>query len=144
MLMSRKALMQITPNMYSININPPMVVTYYEDESPFEDETADIFLHGVCYVFAQALYDKYGYVMRQIGNGTHVFCVLEKQGRTFFVDVRGITNNRFEFFKEFFCSNPDSLEDYAGWTPNEKEPEELYEFSLAIIEDSAYKELYII
>lgn len=73
-------------------------------------------LHGYCTTFAKLLHRKYGYPVYKIekknGNYIHCFCTAIWNGITYYIDVRGITNNYDEFISEFedFVSKEESLQ----------------------------------
>lgn len=56
-------------------------------------------------VFAELLSRKFGYKMEQIidslGSLCHVYCVTESDGKTLYIDSRGVTDDYGEFIKEF-------------------------------------------
>lgn len=63
------------------------------------------FLHGFCNVFAQILNEKYGYsvecIYNEAGRLVHCFCIDDSNGKLVFIDVRGKTDDYFEFVSEF-------------------------------------------
>lgn len=63
-----------------------------------------LYLHGICYVFALYLHNKYGYPIvcfyDDIGL-IHVFCKKQINGKDYYIDIRGITDDAEEFFDEF-------------------------------------------
>ncbi len=63
------------------------------------------FLHGYCYVFAEALHDIYGYQVENAygENGflVHSYCITYDEDSPLFIDVRGITDDYQEFIEEF-------------------------------------------
>ena len=68
-----------------------------------------MFLHGICDIFAEALHRKYGYELHQVNDEgnylVHAFCTAKKNGKTVYVDVRGMTTDYEEFicpFDDFF------------------------------------------
>lgn len=80
----------------------------YEHISQREDGwDAQVYLHGLCDVFAQELKDKYGYRAMEIddedGCLIYAFCVVKRKNdwKTYYIDVRGITADSQEFFGEF-------------------------------------------
>ena len=63
------------------------------------------FLHGNCNEFSFALNQRYGYPIFEIkdgsGNLVHSFNRMDTDSQQFFIDVRGITTDYFEFMSEF-------------------------------------------
>ena len=83
---------------------------FLENVAVSEDLNAFNFLHGFCPDFTAMLSDIYGYEIVAIrhwdeedvtGKLIHAYCISEHQGETFFIDVRGITNDPVLFFEEF-------------------------------------------
>lgn len=84
------------------------------DGIPVMNDSAMIYLHGVCGIFALALHDIFGYKLDWAVEDdiewaeqnpdpmdylVHVFCYDEE--REAFIDVRGITTSMKDFFEEF-------------------------------------------
>lgn len=79
--------------------------------SPYnENDSAMLFLHGYCSIFALALHDTYGYQTGWLLDGEcedtdcpwdysllHIFCVKEEAGETVFIDVRGCQSDEDTF-----------------------------------------------
>ena len=146
-LLTRKSLENIRPKDYeiSIKLSEQAEQDFYLGYSPFEDIGAEIFLYGVCHIFAQALHDKFGYeMMRGIDTEDHFFCQKEYYEKVYYIDVQGATTDKESFFRRFPRLNPNNLESYKGWRPNENEPKELYDFALAILNDEHYRKNYIV
>ena len=67
------------------------------------DATGEMFLHGVCGIFALALYYEYGYQLMALRDRkdpldiVHIYC--EDNGHL--IDVRGITDDKEAFTAEF-------------------------------------------
>ncbi len=83
------------------------------------------FLHGLCDVFAQALNEIYGYPIEYVferkdndqyynytPNLMHAYCVINHNGTSLYVDIRGITDNKNEMLEEFELSEDDIDGDY--------------------------------
>ena len=68
---------------------------------------AQVYLHGLCDVFAKELQNKFGYKAMEVddedGYLVHAFCVVKRKNdwKTYYIDVRGITADSEEFFSEF-------------------------------------------
>lgn len=66
---------------------------------------AEIFLHGLCHVFAYALHQKFGYQVIEIKNNSgtmvHWFCTHRYKGKKIYIDVRGMTSDFNCFINEF-------------------------------------------
>ncbi len=76
-----------------------------------EDYTADVFLHGLCHIFAYALHQKFGYDVIEIENKSvcHWFCISKHNGKEVYIDVRGMTTDYEELLQAFqpgIGSNP--------------------------------------
>lgn len=130
----------------------------FECSDPDEDDrfiysSADHLLHGECTCFALALKDIFGYfpciIERKGGVGFHAYCQKTKNGKTYYIDARGVT----ESFEEFMTVAREFVGDeYIVRTVTEKElkdwvsDDEYYEyalaFSTALIND--YKDYYTI
>jgi hypothetical protein len=65
------------------------------------------YLHGYCDVFAYRLHEKYGYDIQldyedeQCTRLIHAYCVIEVDGRTLYIDCRGICDDFDTFIEEF-------------------------------------------
>ena len=68
------------------------------------------YLHGLCDAFAQALHEKYGYPLQYVISHEseddpveliHAYCVVERDGKAFYVDIRGVIDDYDEFIEEF-------------------------------------------
>ncbi len=81
---------------------------YLESELKTNGLTPYDFLHGLCNYFAQYLHDIYGYKMAGLyeepDQMIHAYCTKEIDGVTYYIDVRGITDDWNEFIKEFYES----------------------------------------
>lgn len=103
-------------------------------------------LHGYCTTFATLLHKKYGYTVYKIekknGDYIHCFCTAIWNGITYYIDVRGITNNYDEFISEFedFVSKEESLQ-YTVPVENFKND---YPFAMELASkvESYFKEYY--
>ena len=77
------------------------------------------FLHGGCVEFACALHDRYSYPVEHIqkpdGSLTHAYCVAQKNGHLYFIDIRGITD-RWDLFVRPYL--PELFGAYRGWNIN--------------------------
>ena len=66
---------------------------------------ANIFLHGICHIFAYVLHQKFGYdileVKNKSGSMIHWCCITKHNGRKLYIDVRGMTTDYDEFLSEF-------------------------------------------
>ena len=112
----------------------------------WEEVDGRCFLDGICHIFAQALYDSFksnGYVMKKAQDETHIFCIKDYKNKRYYIDVRGATSDERAFFSGRYSSiDIDKIEDYEGWNTNKEEPQELYGFAKAIIDDVKYNNLY--
>lgn len=67
--------------------------------------TGGCFLHGLCDVFAAALYNVFKYQTVKITDGhgklIHAFCRAEQNGRPIYIDARGITSSYEDFISPF-------------------------------------------
>ncbi len=74
-----------------------------KSECPFS--SAFDFLHGACNLFAAALHERKGYdvfeIVRSSGGSIHWYASAEYRGRPVYIDVRGVTTDQSEFFREF-------------------------------------------
>ena len=72
---------------------------------PYEDSSAQIFLHGSCDLFAKQFREKFNYDIYEIldkkGRPIHWYAQSNYQGRPAYIDVRGATTNFEEFLYEF-------------------------------------------
>lgn len=63
------------------------------------------FLHGYCDIFAKRIHDQFSLPMYAIysesGDMVHCFCKINADGRDYYIDVRGITDDYTEFISEF-------------------------------------------
>lgn len=68
---------------------------------------ADIFLHGICHIFAFVLHQKFGYDIFELKNETmiHWCCISDYNGKETYIDVRGATTDYDEFLWEFQTYN---------------------------------------
>ena len=68
-------------------------------------EDAYIFLRGVCHIFAYELSKTYNYDIYELYDDNdkylHTFCLCEFDNNTYYIDVRGITNDEQLFVSEF-------------------------------------------
>lgn len=64
-----------------------------------------IFLHGDCAIFAIALKDIYGYNIFLLKNEenqiVHFFCIKNENKNEVYCDIRGFSNDIYNFFEEF-------------------------------------------
>lgn len=66
-----------------------------------------VFLHGFCDVFAYRLREKYDYDIcfnyedEECTQLIHAYCVCTINDKLYYIDIRGITDDYDEFFKEF-------------------------------------------
>lgn len=92
-------------NIIEVLRNTPVVDNEYESNSDDENvfEYADIFLMGACCDFAFALNNIFGYDIYEVRNDKasfmHKFCICKGSSNVWFVDVRGITTCRDEFYR---------------------------------------------
>lgn len=73
---------------------------------------ASDFLMGSCQLFALELNRKFGYPIYAIilkGQMIHCFCQVRRDETTFYIDVRGITNNYSDFLLETNVSEEDDF-----------------------------------
>lgn len=135
------SLSDIKPGDYGICVEQPEGVP--DDEFLYDDFDASIYTGGLCYIFAQALHDEFGYVMKKGKDDTHYFCTCLFENKTYYIDARGATADRTIFFSgRFSCINPDELVIYEGWSKDEPEPSELYDFAARIISDIKLRRYY--
>lgn len=91
---------------------------------------AEIFLHGICHIFAYALQQRFGYDILEIksksGTTVHWCCSSIYDQKVAYIDVRGITTDYDEFLLEFqplIGENPsknkivDSMDYEDEWEP---------------------------
>lgn len=80
------------------------------------------YLHGYCDVFAYRLREKYGYDINLDCEDEcceyliHAYCSTEINGKTYWIDCRGITDNYKEFIEEFAswdCYG--NIDSSSGW-----------------------------
>ena len=77
-----------------------------EPPCPYVNDTAEIFLHGSCHIFAEQLrkicsnYDIYK-IEDKNGNAVHWYAQALYKGTTLYIDVRGATNSFEELVSEF-------------------------------------------
>lgn len=80
----------------------PEIEIYDPDETcPYVD--AHDFLMGSCQLFAVELNRKFGYPIYAIilkGQMIHCFCQVRRDETTYYIDVRGVTNNYSDFLLE--------------------------------------------
>lgn len=64
---------------------------------------AEMFLHGICHIFAFALHQEFGYDIFELESGTtvHWCCISDYNGKEIYIDVRGATTDFDEFWWEF-------------------------------------------
>lgn len=93
--------------------NSPLNSDCLTEEFEGTTESAYSYLHGNCAFFALALAKKFGYdihVLWAISPVTftscfcHAYCSFDYHGDTYYVDIRGITNDYDEMIKEFEIS----------------------------------------
>jgi len=100
-LIERNALVRISNKMFDDGNHGP----FQEDENPYND--AQVFLHGSCDLFAIALHQKYGYAGLHLktdqNEDAHYFCSIENEGKTLYIDVRGVTDNQHTIIDEFLA-----------------------------------------
>lgn len=74
-----------------------------KSECPYRN--ANDFLHGSCDIFSVVLNNIYGYSVYEVvgenGTSIHWFTIKKVHGRTFYIDVRGATTDKEEFFSEY-------------------------------------------
>lgn len=84
----------------------------YDTSKPFIDSYPSLFLHGACDSFATVLKEMFGYEFRVLYPTNffkydldwiiHAYCVYTNaEGHKFYIDVRGITDDKKLFFAEF-------------------------------------------
>ena len=107
-------------------------------EEEIEDYTAEVFLHGLCHIFAYALHQKFGYNVIEIKNESmcHWFCISKHNGKEVYIDVRGMTTDYEELLQEFqpeIGSNPSRriIEDLSEY--NDEWEEKALKFAYEII-----------
>lgn len=100
-----------------------LVLDRYAFSAPSDDFMMEmnVYLHGMCTVFAIALHDIYGYpvsVMLDDEEGSkdapdqhliHAYCTANRDGAPVFIDVRGTTGDAKTFkdeFSDFFDTEP--------------------------------------
>lgn len=78
---------------------------YLENEYASTSMSAAEFLHGHCSMFAYELSKTFGYQIEEIINFEndliHAYCIDNFNGKTAYIDIRGITTDVEEFFEEF-------------------------------------------
>lgn len=118
---------------------------------------ADVFLHGVCGIFALMLHDMFGYLIEAVAEGNfdnsfpwqvrliHIYC---KRGNAY-IDVRGAIDDWSDFLSEFsdiadteFAETlPLTAEQLREFLLQEMSEEELCEFcrmAKTLIEDNEF------
>ncbi len=94
-------------------------------------ETPYHFLHGSCNIFAQHLNETYGYRVEMLyeepGQLIHAYCTYKSSsGKTYYIDVRGITDSFEELVQEFIdCGIWCGDMDYSWILKGKDTPEEL-------------------
>ena len=98
------------PQIFNNPNNSDCLMEEFED-SP---ESAYSFLHGYCSFFALALAKKFKYEIHVLwvkeeltSYFCHAYCSFVYHGDTFFVDIRGITNDFNEMLEEFEITTKD-------------------------------------
>lgn len=118
-----------------------------ENLCPYTDATD--FLDGSCNLFAKMLHQKYGYKVHEIScdKGNHWFCTTSYNGQLVYIDVRGATTRKDEFFNHFehitsspfFCEtvHDDSTMDFTddSW----KDTGQLFALWIIIEHEDYYK-----
>lgn len=78
---------------------------FLENEISYKELTPHDFLHGYCFEFARHLHELYGYQVECIygedGSLIHAYCVIEKDSKPLFIDIRGCTDDWEDFTEEF-------------------------------------------
>lgn len=103
-----------------------------KDENPKEEfrkkdccYNAEIFLHGICHVFAYALHQQFGYDILELRSKSnlmvHWCCISNFDGKEIYIDVRGATTDYEELLMEFQPS--------MGKTPLKKKIKDLTNYS---------------
>ena len=80
---------------------PEIEICDPDETCPYVD--ASDFLMGSCQLFAIELNKKFGYPIYAIilkGQMIHCFCQVQKNETTYYIDVRGITNDYSNFLSE--------------------------------------------
>lgn len=118
---------------------------------------ADVFLHGVCGIFALVLQDMFGYPIEAVAEGDfdnslpwqarliHVYC---RQNDTY-IDVRGAIDNWDEFLSEFsdvaytnftetISLTNEQLREFLMQEMSENEMREFCQMAKALIEDNKF------
>ena len=92
----------ITPdNLYML-----LDVAYNRNQNP---TSGSIMLHGMCDIFAETLRKEFGYELKELhdedGYLVHAFATTKKDGKTYYIDARGVTTIYDELtsaFDDFF------------------------------------------
>lgn len=101
---------------------------------------AEMFLHGICHIFAYALHQKFGYEILELrsksGTTVHWCCITNYNGREMYIDVRGITTDYDELLMEFqpnIGKNPSKTKIIDLTNYNDEWEEEKVKFANEII-----------
>lgn len=126
---------------------------YFEepDDEDFPHTCAYYLLCGSCHIFALSLNKVLGYnayVIEEVNSkGFHVFCQVNKKGKVYYIDARGITTSFDEFMeiaqrfvKDEFIIRPVDSHDIDEWKDDDNYDKEGYEFAEAVIKE--YSECY--
>jgi len=91
------------PNFLEKNFDEFGILEYSIDNDLNFFDKIRLFLHGMCELFARALSEKYDYNVYKFfyENKLHYYCIYYFKNIKFYIDVRGITNDRNLFFREF-------------------------------------------
>ena len=120
---------------------------YPDDDFPYD--TAHSLLRGSCNHFAVALKKVLGYTPYIIeetnGKGFHAFCQVNKNGKVYYVDARGVTSSFDEFMvvaREFVRGEytiREATQDVVNeWECGSRYNEEAYAFAEAVIRKYIY------
>jgi hypothetical protein len=78
---------------------------FLENEIQYKGLTPHDFLHGYCFEFARYLNLLYHYPIECIyaedDSLIHAYCVIEKNNKSLFIDIRGCTDDWDEFIDDF-------------------------------------------
>lgn len=92
----------ITYKLLGIKSSFPAEIRSYNDKIYYQ---ADVFLHGICHVFAYTLHQRFGYDILEIenesGTTTHWCCLSKYRGKDLYIDVRGMTTDFNEVLWDF-------------------------------------------
>ena len=106
----------------------------YIDVFPY-DSAWDL-LKGSCDLFAKALYQRFGFTVYELkykDKLVHCYCKLLYYGKEVYIDVRGATTNKREFFSEFGTGEESICEDIENKNLNDEWAKEGFAFANEII-----------